>query len=331
MNCPTVSIIVPVYNVEKYIHKCIDSVLAQTFTDFELLLINDGSSDSSAQICDGYAEKDERVKVFHKENGGVSSARNVGLQHATGEWISFIDSDDWLDETYLDEILGETVDNDFDFLVHGLTREFPNNTIIVKPHKRLYKGEELYRPVEEFLWNYGNLFGFPWNKLYKNKIIQENKLCFNESLSMCEDELFNFQYCNFVKFIQVSNYSGYHYRQLDEGNLTSKKIESGQIEVLLKASLLLVKDYLTKSKVIVSHIVRKYFYFLLMYMKNADMGLLCGCKFVCLYGSKLRIMLKYEKIKSSVRNRMFQSFWGNYFILPPLFCALKLRKVIRKL
>ena len=91
-----ISIIVPVYNTEKYLDRCIQSILAQTYTDFELLLINDGSTDSSGVICDKYAEQDSRVRVFHKENGGASSARNLGLDNARGEWIGWVDSDDWI-------------------------------------------------------------------------------------------------------------------------------------------------------------------------------------------------------------------------------------------
>ena len=87
----------PVYNTEKYLRRCVDSILAQTFTDFELLLINDGSTDSSGAICDEYTQKDSRVRVFHKENGGVSSARNIGLDNAKGEYIAFVDSDDYID------------------------------------------------------------------------------------------------------------------------------------------------------------------------------------------------------------------------------------------
>ena len=92
---PKISVIVPVYNVEKYLPRCIDSILSQTFTDFELLLIDDGSPDNCGKICDEYAAKDSRVRVFHKPNGGVSSARNLGLDNARGEWIAFIDSDDF--------------------------------------------------------------------------------------------------------------------------------------------------------------------------------------------------------------------------------------------
>ena len=98
---PKISVIVPVYNVEKYLSRCIDSILAQTFTDFELLLIDDGSKDKSGEICDEYANKDNHVKVFHKENGGVSSARNLGLDNAQGEWITFVDSDDFVNSDWL--------------------------------------------------------------------------------------------------------------------------------------------------------------------------------------------------------------------------------------
>ena len=107
MRTPIVSIIVPVYNVEKYLHRCVDSILAQTFTDFELLLINDGSRDNSGAICDEYAAKDSRIRVFHKENGGLSSARNLGLKNVRGTYIIFVDSDDyWLDLDSLSVLYG---------------------------------------------------------------------------------------------------------------------------------------------------------------------------------------------------------------------------------
>ena len=100
-----VSVIVPVYKAEKWLHRCVDSILAQTMTDFELLLIDDGSPDKSGEICDEYAAKDNHIRVFHKENGGGSSVRNLGLDNAQGEWISFIDADDWVEKDYCLECL----------------------------------------------------------------------------------------------------------------------------------------------------------------------------------------------------------------------------------
>ena len=105
-----VSCIIPVYNTEKYLPRCIESVLAQTFVDWEMLLIDDGSTDASGSICDEYAAKDERIRVFHKENGGISSARNVGLNYAQGEWIFFVDSDDSLPKTSLESLLSRSSD-----------------------------------------------------------------------------------------------------------------------------------------------------------------------------------------------------------------------------
>ena len=113
---PRLSIIVPVYKVEPYIHKCVDSILNQSFTDFEIILVDDGSPDNCGKICDEYAQKDERVKVIHKENGGVSSARNLGIDEAKGEYISFIDPDDWIEKEMYSEILRYVVLNDLDIL-----------------------------------------------------------------------------------------------------------------------------------------------------------------------------------------------------------------------
>ena len=98
---PLISIVIPVYNAERYINKCIDSVLSQSYANWELLLIDDGSSDDSGRICDGYSKKDDRIRTFHKRNGGVGSARNVGIEQASGDFITFIDSDDWISSQYI--------------------------------------------------------------------------------------------------------------------------------------------------------------------------------------------------------------------------------------
>ena len=104
-----ISVIIPVYNVEKYLPECIESVLKQTHTNLEIILVDDGSPDNSPQICDEYAQKDSRIKVIHKENGGVSSARNEGLKIAKGEWISFIDADDWVEKNFCEILLNKAV------------------------------------------------------------------------------------------------------------------------------------------------------------------------------------------------------------------------------
>ena len=109
---PKISVIVPVYKAETFLHQCIDSILAQTFQNFEVLLINDGSPDRSGEICDEYAKKDSRIRVFHKENGGVTSARKYGIEQSCGEWIMFIDSDDYIELKSLELLLSSAYEND---------------------------------------------------------------------------------------------------------------------------------------------------------------------------------------------------------------------------
>ena len=133
-----ISIIVPVYNTETYLRRCIDSILAQTFTDFELLLIDDGSTDGSGAICDEYAQKDSRVRVFHKENTGVSATRNLGIEKSKGEYLIFIDSDDyWIDNNSLEQLYVTATNNDLD-IVRGEYKAVDEN------------GEDLFvRPISK--------------------------------------------------------------------------------------------------------------------------------------------------------------------------------------
>ena len=116
---PLISVIVPVYNVENYLPRCLDSIINQTYTNLEILLVDDGATDNSGKLCDEYAQKDNRIRVFHKENGGVSSARNMGLDNATGEYIAFVDSDDYIDKCMYEIMLNSSVQNNADIVVCG--------------------------------------------------------------------------------------------------------------------------------------------------------------------------------------------------------------------
>ena len=208
---PVVSIIVPVYNAEKFLHRCIDSILAQTYQDFELLLIDDGSKDSSGAICDEYAAQDARVRVFHKENGGVSSARNVGLDNARGEWITFVDSDDYTYPCWLENYDIEH-NAEFDLICQGFEtdRDFTdyygvdNNT----RHGFYFKGD--IKEGLELLFD-NNILGYPWCKAFKREIIKNNNLKFDISIKFKEDELFLFQYSVFANNIICTKKVGYFY------------------------------------------------------------------------------------------------------------------------
>ena len=198
MSNPKISVIIPVYNAESTLRRCVDSVLAQTFTDFECLLINDGSKDKSGEICDEYAARDSRIRVFHKENGGVSSARNVGLDNATGEWIAFVDSDDWVGEKYL-ESFSEYLDADL--IIGGYLRV--KNIEIVNDDYWNYLSEGLYYSREKLLE--GNLFllvfRVPWAKLFKRSIAEN--LRFDVKISVGEDSLYVLEYLNKITSLRV--------------------------------------------------------------------------------------------------------------------------------
>lgn len=194
-----ISIIVPVYNISKYLPRCIDSILGQTFTDFELLLIDDGSKDNSGKICDEYAVKDSRVRVFHKKNGGVSSARNLGLENAKGDYVMFVDSDDYMLPTMC-ELMLQTIENkNADLVVCGTTETGGG---FWRPRfDEDFSKEQLKERFISLL--HTELLSPPWNKIYKKEKI--GNLRFREEVSFGEDLLFNIQYldtCEKISFIK---------------------------------------------------------------------------------------------------------------------------------
>lgn len=205
-----ISVIVPVYNTEQYLHRCIDSILAQTYTDFELLLIDDGSTDSSGAICDDYAAKDPRVRVFHKENGGVSSARNLGLDNAQGEWITFVDSDDWVVKSMLYNLI-EIDDAD---LIIGAMQFEHDNTVGVFPRTGRLEGCTLYSLLAENI-DHHSICG-PCSKFFKRSAINDNLLRFSESLTFGEDAVFVKQYLANVLSIRVTDTLCYHYNDIGD-------------------------------------------------------------------------------------------------------------------
>lgn len=222
---PTISVIIPVYNTEKYLRRCIDSVLAQTYQDFELLLIDDGSEDSSGAICDEYAARDSRVKVFHKENGGVSSARNLGLDNARGEWITFVDSDDYIEEKFLKSFEGNL---DADLVV--------GNMIICEDGKsRRDIGAHIvpgkYSPIQSVLK--GNLtnhaFCAPWGKLFRKDCIGD--LHFDVRMTICEDTKFVYNYIAKAKDMRIlstdeSSHYVYMYPSIPSNEKYQMSVES---------------------------------------------------------------------------------------------------------
>ena len=217
---PKISVIVPVYKVEKYLPECIESVLAQTFPDFEMILVDDGSPDNSGAICDDYAARDPRIRVFHKENGGVSSARNLGLDHARGEWIAFVDSDDTVGEKYLEHLWGDGPAAGT-LIFSGLTYldekgretrrlQFAAGT---RPVREAFREEQLYR------------CGYPFSKLYDARVVARERLRFDPEISMAEDMILMADYLRFASSV-VFRADSSDYRYWFRSGSLSKRYEA---------------------------------------------------------------------------------------------------------
>lgn len=218
IHAPLVSIIVPVYNAEKYLNRCIDSMLSQTMTDFELLLIDDGSQDNSGRICDEYAEKDARVRVFHKSNGGVSSARNQGLDNAMGNWITYVDADDRCSCDYLEHLLSKVDDHTDLIISYAVICDSTGEKAEVYPEYRVNATnfEKLFVD-SDMHWHTS-----PWAKLYRASIIYENNLRFNEMMHIGEDADFLFSFMLITDKIYVSSGTDYYYTCDVSGSLTKR-------------------------------------------------------------------------------------------------------------
>lgn len=223
---PKISIIVPIYNVEKYINKCVDSILGQTFKDFELILVDDGSPDRCGKICDEYAQKDARVKVVHKENGGLSDARNRGIEEAKGEYIGFVDSDDYIDKDMYEILYDSLIENNADISVCGVydcySDRIAQNNIDGKMH--VFSNQEALKEVL-----YGKkLTAFAVNKLYKREVFDNMRFPVGK---IYEDSfLIPTIFANSEKIVLVSVPKYYYLHR--EGSITSFKFSEKFFDVI---------------------------------------------------------------------------------------------------
>lgn len=226
------SIIIPVFNTEQYLSKCLDSILAQSYTDFELLLIDDGSTDCSGKICDEYAAKDSRITVFHVANGGVSRARNIGIDLANGEWVCFVDSDDWVEIDYLQTFASISKKMDITF--------FPFKEVCRDGNEVLRKCEKIRTNertvIEDSLCSlkygfFGNVFGWTFNKFFRMSLLKEYNIRFVEGLSHLEDEMFTMDYCRYISSLEILEKPLYYYRRSNTG-LTAKSMQKNECMLL---------------------------------------------------------------------------------------------------
>ena len=220
-----ISVIIPIYNVEKYLKRCIESIIKQTYSNLEIILVDDGSPDGCAKICDEYKNKDERIVVIHKKNGGLSDARNAGLKVATGEIISYIDSDDYVDLDMYEKMTKAMEEKNADIVVCGTNIDYEDGHTKVKCEK-----EEKSFNREEALIELNSFKSFDmavWNKLYKREVVDKIEIPVGKK---SEDYFVMYQYFARAKKVVIINQAKYHYFQRSNSISRGKNVTHDYIE-----------------------------------------------------------------------------------------------------
>lgn len=240
-----VSIIVPIYNSEKYLYQCINSIINQTYDNIEIILVDDGSTDKSVEICREFAERDQRIKFLSQINSGPSVARNIGINHAKGNYIQFVDSDDTLEKNATEELVN-AIRKGFDLVICGYK--------IVQMNKNIYRVPSISGNFsrESFLKRFGvfikdNLINSPVNKLYRRDILNNNYIRFDENINLGEDLIFNLQYLEYCNKISVIPDVLYKYQKFNTNSLTQgyrKELFQNQ-QMLFKT----IKRFMKKNKI----------------------------------------------------------------------------------
>ncbi len=220
MESPELSIIVPVYNSKKFMPGCIDSILAQTFTNFECILVDDGSTDGSAFICENYRQSDDRIIVIHQENSGVSAARNKGIEIARGKYICFVDSDDYIQKNMYEKLVVAINNAKTDVVCCGYTE---NNKVCSLCYKDFIFSNTGTIEIVHYL-EMRQAFGLVWNKLYKKSILDTYSIKFPVSIKFGDDMLFNLQYFKYIKTAYISSNHFYYYLHDNQNAVTKGKL-----------------------------------------------------------------------------------------------------------
>lgn len=224
-----ISVIIPVYNIEKYLRRCLDSVINQTLQDLEIICVNDGSTDSSAEILEEYKRKDNRIIILNQENIGPGAARNAGLKIARGEYIGFIDADDWIDLNFFEKLYGVAKKYDADAACTEIIRTYASEKKLKKIE--IKKEEILHKCIEKY-----RKLGIPkncyiWNKIYKKSKLDKHKLFFREDLHMCEDVPFTIRFLYFSDKVVTVPKTKYHY-WVNNNSISRTKTDKNQLDNL---------------------------------------------------------------------------------------------------
>ncbi|UAL46931.1 glycosyltransferase [Sutcliffiella horikoshii] len=221
-----VSIIIPVFNAEKYLHKCIISIINQNYKNFELILVNDGSQDKSGEICDFFSEKDVRIKVIHKNNEGVSIARNTGIEKSEGKYIMFADADDYVERNWCEDLINMAEKNKNALIINSyIIKNFRNDKeqIIIRSFNSMQKNIEKIKKADFLLVYKSQLLNSPCNKIFSSEIIKENNIRFRDSLNLGEDLLFTLDYLVYSNNnIMIINKPSYNYILRNTESLDNK-------------------------------------------------------------------------------------------------------------
>lgn len=223
-----ISVVIPVYNVAAYLDECLTSVARQTCRDWECILVDDGSSDCSGDICDSWSSRDNRFIVIHQSNKGVSAARNNGLAKAEGEYVVFIDADDWVEETYLSDLL-EKAEDSMDLVLSGIVQERTDGNSRICPPRDIIIQFSTGTQSSDWV-EYINLLYGPTAILYRNSIIKDNNLLFLEQQSLGEDMIFNLSYLEQASNALIIPKANYHYR-IQDGNSLSTMYRYNRFEI----------------------------------------------------------------------------------------------------
>ena len=222
-NSPILSIILPVYNGEAFVGRAIKSVVMQEFTAWELIIIDDGSTDHTGQICTDFSLKDNRIQYYHQKNRGLSAARNAGFRRASGKFIAYLDADDYVELNYYSELISSAENSGADFVIAGFFRDFIHEKGLQKQVKIEFADVFCSRPqlskYNENLWFY-NLYIHVWNKLYKRENLLKYHIYFDETVYFGEDVPYNILYLQYVEKIHFSCTIGYHYICHQQTHLT---------------------------------------------------------------------------------------------------------------
>lgn len=251
-----ISIIIPIHNTAKYLKTCLDSLLEQTWQDYEIILIDDGSTDNSNNICDDYAKRKKNIFVIHQPCMGVSYTRNKGLKYAKGEYITFIDSDDWVSNDYLENLISPFINNKLDFIISGMIDVY-NDTSKNIEHILPDSGILSFSDAKDYFQIMTTkLMTSPVGKIYRKSIIDKYNIRFNTSLDFAEDKEFNLIYMKYAKNGSSISYRGYYYRREVLNSLT-KKIHKGILNTYCRQWQILKNNFYEKGYIDIHYINKK--------------------------------------------------------------------------